>query len=142
MLLMLVFGIIGFGIVMAQQVALNNAARQAARAAVVPGAQCGSAGASGSGIARQAQLDSTTIYLNPNNTTVNIRRGTTMPSTAAGWTAATGCTGSTTLAPCVGSAVGENIYVRVRHVTTLNLPFIQPTFDLSGTGAFRCEYSS
>jgi Flp pilus assembly protein TadG len=38
MLLVLVFGIINFGAIFAQQIALNNAARQAARAAVVAGA--------------------------------------------------------------------------------------------------------
>lgn len=141
-LIMLLSGIIAFGIVLAQQIALGNAARQTARSAVVPGAVCGATGATGTGLLRAAQQDSTTLYVNPNSVTVKAVRATARPADDAAWTAAASACGTATTSPCLGSAVGDNVYVRVGYTTTLNLPFIQPTFNLSGVGAFRCEYSS
>lgn len=134
---MLVSGIVVFGIVMAQQVALGNAARQAARALVVPSATCGTTGASGSGLTRQAQTDATTIWLDPNQVTVDVDRAQTRP---ADLTFANECSGPT-YAPCLGSAVGDNVYVRLRYTSTFSMPFVRPSFQLSAIGAFRCEYA-
>lgn len=136
-LIALVSGIITFGIVMAQQVALGNAARQAARSAVVSGVTCGTTGTAGSGLRRQAQIDSTTIWLNPDSVQVDVQRASARPSDNA-W--GNSCTGSG-VAPCAGSTLGDNVYVRLRYTSTLQMPFVQPSFNLTGVGAFRCEFS-
>ena len=47
-LVLLISSIVGFGVVLAQQMALGNAARQVARSAVVDGSFCGTGGGTGS----------------------------------------------------------------------------------------------
>ncbi|GAB3065716.1 TadE family protein [Pedococcus soli] len=138
---LLVSGIMTFGIVFAQQLSLGNAARQAARQSVVPSSPaCGTgqaAGNAGTDLTGQAKSDSSTIWLNPNDVVVTIKRATTTPPS---WSTGT-CTGATTKA-CDGSAPGDNVYVRLQYTSQLNLPFMQPTFNLESTGVFRCEFTS
>src|SRR5687767_4590771 len=73
-LTLLIFGIISFGIIFAQQIALGNAARQAARAGAVSGPTCGTSGSPGTGLIGQAQTDATTLAVNPSSVVVTIRR--------------------------------------------------------------------
>lgn len=133
-LVLIISGIVGFGFVFAQQIALGNAARQAARSAVVDGPVCGATGSPGSGIKGQAQTDATTIGLNNAGVTVTVSRVPTagLPSDPCG---------SSTNKPCAGSAVNDNLQVRLGYTSTLALPFFQPTFNLTATGMFRCEFS-
>lgn len=142
-LVLLLSGIMAFGVVFAQQLSLGNAARQTARqSAVSSSPACGTgqaAGNAGTALTGQAKTDATTMWLNPPNVTVTIKRSPTAP-TAASWTSGT-CSGDTAKA-CDGSAPGDNVYVRLQYTTVLNLPLVQPTFNLEAVGAFRCEFTS
>lgn len=139
MLVMLISGIVGFGFVFAQQIALGNAARQAARMAAVSGPTCGTGQAAGSAatnLTARAKSDSTTIGIPANGVAVTIKRAGSMPTD---WSAGT-CTGDSTMA-CTGGASTDNVYVLIQYRSVLNLPFFTPSFNLSATGAFRCEFS-
>lgn len=127
---MVVFGIIAFGIVFAQQLALGNSARQAARYGVVSGRTC-------SQIVDEAKSSAGTIGMNGANVNVTVKVGSTAAS------ASDKCSGAGTVQPCTGSTSGQNVYVTAAYTSSLIVPLvvINPSFDLTGTGAFRCEYS-
>ena len=144
-LVLLISGIIGFGAVFAQQIALGNAARQVARSAVVDGSFCGTGGGSGSAgtkLTQEAKVNSNTIFLTTNNVQVEIKRATTTPTEnySTAWSGSGMCSGDAAEA-CTGSTAGDNVYVRLRYTSTLSLPFFQPSFNLTSIGAFRCEFS-
>lgn len=138
---LLLSGIMTFGIVFAQQLSLANAARQTARQSVVSSSPaCGTgqaAGNAGTDLTGQAKSDSSTIWLNPPSVVVAIKRDTATPSS---WSSGT-CSGASARA-CDGSTPGDNVYVRLQYTSQLNLPFVQPTFNLEAIGAFRCEFTS
>ena len=138
---LLLSGIMAFGIVFAQQLSLSNAARQVARQSVVSSSPaCGTgqaAGSAGTELTGQAKSDSSTIWLNPPDVVVAIKRAGTTPTS---WTSGT-CSGASTKA-CDGSTPGDNVYVRLQYTSQLNLPLVQPTFNLEAVGAFRCEFTS
>ena len=148
-LVLLISSIVGFGVVLAQQMALGNAARQTARSAVVDLAYCGTGGGTGSGgtmLIQEAKLTSNTLFMTTNNVRVEIKRASTTPTEnyATAWTGTTAsplCSGDTAQA-CMGSTFGDNVYVRLRYTSVLSLPFFQPSFQLSSIGAFRCEFQS
>ena len=128
-LITLVFGIIGFGVLFAQQLSLSNASRQAARFGAVDGQTCDS-------ITAEARNVASTIAMSGSSVGVLITRGTTPPTAATPSACASGAT-----EPCAGSSAGQNVYVRTTFTSTMVVPFMQPTFDLTATGAFRCEFS-
>lgn len=121
----LVFGIIGFGIVFAQQLALGNAARQAARYGVVADRTCAQ-------IKAEAQSTARTVAMSgPDSVSVKV-------GTHEG--AAVACADDEP--PCEGSDPGDNVYVVVDYKSTMIVPVAGiPDFDLEGTGVFRCEFS-
>ena len=132
LLVLLVFGIIQFGIVLAQQVALGNGARQGARLGVVGGRTCAQiqseAQAAASTVAMASSQVWVAVYLNASAT----------PVCAESLSGA-----STTTKPCLGSAVDDTITVTTRFDSKLVIPFgpNEPVFTLSSKGVFRCEYS-
>lgn len=137
-LVLILCGIIGFGFLFAQQLALGNAARQAARSAAVASTYCGTgqgAGSAGTQLTGQAKVNATTVGVTSNNVVVALKRSTSTPTD---WTSGT-CTGDTTQA-CAGSTAGDIVYARVSYTSTLNMPFFTPSFDLAAIGAFRCEF--
>ena len=143
-LVLIISSIVGFGVVLAQQMALGNAARQTARNAVVDLAYCGTGGGTGSPgtmLTQEAKLNSNTLFVTPNNVRVEIKKATITPANVYGtdWTGT--CTGDSGVASrvCNLSTTGDNAYVRLRYTSTLSLPFFQPSFNLSAIGAFRCE---
>ena len=143
-LVLLISSIIGFGVVMAQQMALANASRQVARSAAVKGAFCGTGGGTGSPgtmLVSEAKVNATTLFVTKNNVQVEIKKATTTPTEGYSTAWSNTCSGDTTQ-PCDGSAVGDNVYVRLRYTSVLSLPFFQPSFQLSSIGAFRCEFQS
>ena len=127
---MVVFGIIAFGIVFAQQLALGNSARQASRYGVVSGRTC-------SDIISEAKSSAGTIGMAGSDVAVTVKVGSTVAS------ASNKCGGAGTVQPCTGSTTGQNVYVTTAYTSNLIIPLavIDPSFDLDGTGAFRCEYS-
>jgi Flp pilus assembly protein TadG len=128
LLIILVFGIISFGIVFGQQLALGNAAREASRSGVVEGRTCAN-------VAAAAQDAANTIGMSGANVTVTVKRG----ATAA---AATNVCGSATANPCEGSAVGDSLYVQLGFTTKVMIPLVlDENVALQSDGVFRCEYS-
>jgi Flp pilus assembly protein TadG len=131
LLVMFVFGIVAFGVVFAQQLALGNAARQAARYGVVADRTCAQ-------LVTEARNAATGIAMRSQDARVSVRVGSTRA------TATSRCaTPTSTSVPCEGSTVGDNVYVSVDYTSRLVVPLVvaEPTFDLRGEGAFRCEFS-
>ena len=132
LLVLLLFGIIQFGIVLAQQVALGNGARQGARFGVVGARTCAQ-------IQSEAQAGASTIAMAPSQVWVAVYRSdSASPVCAESQSGA-----STTTKPCLGSAVDDTITVTTRFDSSLIIPFgpNEPVFTLSSKGVFRCEYS-
>ena len=124
-LLLVVFGIINFGFVFAQQISLNSGARQAARYAVVDGRFCNQ-------IETEGQSGAATIGMT----------AAQVPTPAI-----TNCpSGSTTVKPCTGTSSGANVTVTITRSSTWVVPF-PPLFTstnapvLTGRGVMRCEFS-
>ena len=88
LLLMLFFGIISFGIILAQNMALNNGAREGARYGVVDGKTCAQ-------ITATAKNASSSISMSPADVTVTIKRGQTAQL-------ATNACANTSTKPCCG----------------------------------------
>lgn len=131
-LIMLVFGIISYGIVFAQMLALGNGAREAARYGVVENRTCGQ-------IATAATDASNTIAMSGADVSVTITRGASQASATAGGNRC----GSAATNPCEGSADGDSLYVRLDFTSEVIIPlaFVDDTVDIDGRGVFRCEYS-
>lgn len=128
--IILVFGVISFGIVFGQNLALDNAAREAARSAVVENRTCGQ-------IETTATDAANSIAMDGDDVTVSIKRG----QSAA--LAVNACTGGDAVTPCTGSAAGDSIYVRVDFTSQLIIPLalVKDSYPISGNGVFRCEFS-
>lgn len=130
-LVLLVFGIMSFGILFAQTLALNNAARQGARYGAVGNRTCAE-------LIAETKAASQSINLNPANVTVEVLRGTSLNSATV---AAAGC-GTGTNLPCIGSNPGDNVYVKASYNSKMLIPlFATGGFTVGGTGGFRCEYT-
>ena len=129
LLLMLFFGIISFGIILAQNMALNNGAREGARYGVVDGKTCAQ-------ITATAKNASSSISMSPADVTVTIKRGQTAQL------AANACANTSTK-PCAGSAAGDSLYVETHFTSRTLVPMVilDDTVDIDGVGVFRCEFS-
>lgn len=129
-LFLLLFAIIIYGMVFAQDLSLSNSARQAARSGVVATADCAS-------IKKTAQDNAGTIGMSGTDTTVTIMRGTSED------TASAYCTSSDEDAdqPCASQPDNTNLYVTLDHDVAKILPFVPTPNSISGKGVFRCEFS-
>lgn len=120
-LIVMVFGIVNLGVVLAQQISLNNGARQAARYAVVDGRNCGQ-------IKDEGERNAETIGM--------VLADVPTP-------VVTNC-GADTVKPCSGTTTGSNITVTMTRTADWTVPF--PPFvsgtapTLTGTGVMRCEF--
>ncbi len=145
LLLVIVFGIIDFGVVFGQSLSLNNAARDAARYSVVrqidgsPSRSCYDtlARTRAASVGIGLVPDRVGVTVSVNGTTVcSISAGTALPSSAN--------TPALQRAPCAGSVSGTTDQLRVAatYATGLAVPIVGvSTFNLTGNGYFRCEYS-
>ena len=127
-LLLIVFGIIVYGMVFAQSLSLSNSARQAARSGVIEGTTCGQ-------INTLAKDSADTLGMQGTDATVTVTRG----SSEAG-ALAFGCTGVSTLQPCKTQAQGTNVYVKLTFAFKPIVPFIPAPSTLTGKGVYRCEF--
>jgi Flp pilus assembly protein TadG len=144
LLIMLIFGIIAFGIVFAQQLALSNSARQAARAGVVNVTTQNTCGQ----ILTNVQDNSKTIMLgDTKKTTISVQ---IVLHDAVANTDTTKCANATsysgaaaTVVPCSGSSAGSYITVQAKYDAPLVIPLIPvgPTVGLTGKGVYQCEFS-
>lgn len=129
LLIAFLFGIISFGFLFAQDLALGNAARQTARYGVVETRTCGEI------VAEAISAASPLVTIDASQ--VHIKRGQTEASTTAV------CAGGGTDKPCEGSHDKDNLYVRLDFGATMLLPLpgIDSDVALDGSGVFRCEWS-
>ena len=147
-LIMLIFGIIQFGIVFAQKLALSNAAREAARAGTV--AINASAQMTCQEIADQIKNTVGTIALNTSDVQVWIIlkpdptvAAATYPPVCSGNTGTSMSNPATT--PCTNASstaqLTAQLIVQVSTPATIAIPFAVSTgVTLTGSGAYRCEY--
>jgi Flp pilus assembly protein TadG len=131
--IMIVFGIISFGLVFAQQLGLSNGARQGARSGVVSGATC-------KAIYAEARDAAGTVAMSSSSVTVSIKRG------ASADTATNPCgsdPSTSTTQPCKGSAAGDSVYVKTSYDSQLIIPPIifKNHYPIDSTGAYECEFS-
>jgi len=118
------FGIIAFGVIFAQDLALGNSARQAARVGVVEDRTCAD-------IEREIDESIDTIGIDDSAdlTGVSITRN-----------GVSAC-GSEDLRPCTGAAEGDNIRVVLTYQAKPMVPVPGvDTVEITGKGQFRCEY--
>jgi Flp pilus assembly protein TadG len=126
-LIVVVFGIVNLGFVFAQQISLNNGARQGARYAIVDGRTCDQ-------IKAETKDSAATIGM----TATQVPEPVVTPVTY------TPCSG--TAKPCAGKPSGTNIKVEMSRSAAWVIPF-PPLFTsgnaptLTGTGVMRCEFS-
>jgi Flp pilus assembly protein TadG len=126
-LLLIVFGIIVYGMVFAQSLSLSNSARQAARSGVISGTTCDQ-------ITQLAHDAAGTIGMSGSAASVSIKRGTTEA------TSADACGGGGSTQPCKSQAVGTNVYVTLSYTPKAIVPIIPIPNKLSGEGVYRCEF--
>jgi Flp pilus assembly protein TadG len=123
-LLAVLIGIVNYGFVFAQQISLNNGARQAARFAVVDGPTC----------------DDVIAEFKNGAQTIG------MPEASVPDPDVSGCGGGGGAQPCAGSTPGDNVTVHFEHTSTWVVSFppfgsIIPSPTLTGDGVMRCEFS-
>ncbi|MCY4727538.1 pilus assembly protein [Nocardioides sp. STR2] len=125
LLILVLFGIATFGFLFAQDLALSNAARQAARFAAVAGHTCDDVKAEA--IAAAPLVDD----LGADDITVSMDDGISA-----------GC-GSSTAEPCRESEDGASVAVDITYEADVILPVpgLGSTRTLSSKGVFRCEFS-
>lgn len=129
-LFLLLFAIIIYGVIFAQDLSLSNSARQAARSGVVPTADCAS-------IKQAAQDNADTIGMDGADTTVTIKRGASEGAATAYCTSS----GEDAEHPCAAQPANTNLYVTLDHTVAKILPFVPTPDSISGKGVFRCEFS-
>jgi len=140
-LLLIVFGVITFGMVFASQLSMNSAARDAARAGVVQ--NLNATGLSCSAIATQArtQVDPLGGKATDVAVTVTGPDGSTSCSIAKNTAAVTGSSATTM---CTNSnTYSGQLVVKLTYTANspLNLIPAASSIPLSATGSFTCEYS-
>jgi Flp pilus assembly protein TadG len=139
-LLLIVFGIINFGLIFASQISLNSAARDASRAGVVQ--PLGGVGLTCAAIATAARNNGGTIGAPSAAVAVTV----TGPSGSTCSLAARSSTviGSGSSPPCIGSSTlaDPQLTVKLTNEYTSPVPLVPPsTLTQTATGKFQCEYS-
>ncbi|HET7901084.1 MAG TPA: TadE/TadG family type IV pilus assembly protein, partial [Candidatus Nanopelagicales bacterium] len=146
LLLLLVFGIINFGIIFSQQLTMNNAVREGARRAVVNDQ---SSSRTCDQILAAVQNDMSGLALNKTAVKIKI--------TQNGFTNSNGCgsayqstsfgSGTKDNVPCKGSASGTGIpslQVEAQYVSSIPIAFppFPTTITLNSKAVYRCEFSA
>lgn len=140
-LVVLVYGVIEFGVVFAQDLGMGNGAREGARyAASTPTAACNDG--SSTDIVRRTRTASGTVLLDTSDVTVEVYVG---PDEATATIPGTEICFETTpeaSAVCAGSDPGDSVYVLTTYQHPLFIPFgpNRPSFTLEGRAVFRCQY--
>lgn len=148
LLLLLVFGIINFGIIFSQQLTLNNAVREGARRAVVndPGSP-----RSCDQIISSVKNDLSGLALNASQVQVKVTQsGFTNASSACGSSFVTSTFGNATKdhVPCKGSLSGTgaipSLQVETKYVSSIPVAFppFPTTITLTSKAVYRCEFSA
>ena len=128
-LLLLVFGIINFGVLFGQQLALNSAVREGARAAVVVGTATTTTGL----VQDKVRGAVSAIAMDPSDVAV-----TTQYDSNTSPTVTTMVTGV-----CPNKGGGEDLYVKAKYTATPLIMWPIPglnSFNLQADAVFRCEW--
>jgi Flp pilus assembly protein TadG len=145
-LLLVVFGIINFGVIFGQQLALNNGVRLAVVAGNPANQTCqqvvtGVQSASGPAIAMNTSDVSVQVQRVLSTNTSSVSFNCFSPSFSS-----TGTGGGSGSRVCVDSTNRDNSIKAVAHYQTdflVPMPFITaPTFTLTATAVYRCEFNS
>jgi Flp pilus assembly protein TadG len=149
-LLLLVFGIITFGIIFSQQLTLNNAAREGARKAIVNEVVATPAtdNRTCDGIRRSVQDAIAGLGMTASDVSVRVTQDGWTNSNACGSGFVTSFSGAAaTRTPCRGSfdvATGSrDLIVEARYESTLPAAFppLPRTITLTSKAVYRCEFS-
>lgn len=148
-LILLVFGIIAFGIAFSGWLATSNAAREAARTGVVLNRTCDDIAKSyvtASGQTLGLATPITVTITRAGNATYPARACTTtiVPGSGGAWeVSSTWSTGSASTIPCRSSGPGfDRLQVVATSPARLSIPFWgDQALTLTGKGVFRCEFS-
>jgi Flp pilus assembly protein TadG len=141
-LLLLVFGIISYGTLFAQQLALNNGVRQGARIAVVEGSLASDKTCAG---AVSAVRNSTGPAIAMNTADINVKV-TRSASTPCG-TAVNPSSGTVVCTNSINAATGaqQSVIVEATYPAELILPLpvpgLQDSFTLTSKAVYKCEFS-
>lgn len=136
-LMLLIFALLGFGFVFAQQVGLNNAARDAARAGVVK--PLGGTPLTCANILNQARSTvGGTIGMSATAVGVSVSGPAGSCAVAAGSSVP-----ASTTTPCVGATSGSQLSVTLTYQSQLPVAVAGfSSMGLSSIGRFQCEYAS
>ena len=148
LLLLLVFGIINFGVLFSQQVSINNGVREGARRAVVGDP---SAPRTCDGILASVRNQLSGLALNPDDVEIKVTQdwGSGSDSNGCGTAYVLGTfAGSATDVPCKGSYdsttnTARSLIVEARLVSTIPVSFppFPTTTTLNSKAVYRCEFS-
>ncbi len=136
LLMLIIFGIIQFGFVMAQSAALSNGARAGARYGVVnilSDHNCG-------GVVAQVRQATQTIGLVRAKVAVTVKRGSTLVCSSP---ANSETVTNASSAPCtvpVGVTDNDVLNVQATYISPTLVPIGLNDFNLEGDATFRCEY--
>jgi Flp pilus assembly protein TadG len=147
-LLLVVFGIVNFGIIFSQQLTLNNALREGARKAVVNEV---SANRTCQGILDSTRNELVGLALRPDDMEFAITTSGYTSTEPCGPSSFSTTTSTPTSVPCRGSFVttptsgtAGSLVVEGRFETDALIGFLpfSPTFTVSGKAVYRCEFSA
>lgn len=143
LLLLIVFGIINFGVIFSQQLTMNNGVREGARRAVVADT---ASPRTCNQIISSVQNQLSGLGLNPTQVAIKV--------TQQGWSNAQAC-GATfqkstfgaaaNLVPCKGSfSSSGSLIVEARYVSNIPVSFppFPTTITLTSKAVYRCEFSN
>ena len=139
-LLLLVFGMLNWGVVMSQQISLNSSVRDAARAGVVTGG-VGATGQTCQQVIDRTRNSVSALNFTPANLGVTVTLDGTTVCTAPAGQASASSGGSTIV--CSGAAPGGGqLKVATTYTSKMLVAIIPPAnFTLSAAGQFTCEYT-
>lgn len=146
LLLLVVFGIINFGVLFSQQITFNNSVREGARRAVVNDP---ASPRSCDGILASVKNDLSGLGINKTAVQVKITQSGFTSSNACG-SSFVATTFGTTAAniPCKGSLSGSgtipSIQVETKYVSSIPIAFppFPTTLTLTSKAVYRCEFSA
>jgi Flp pilus assembly protein TadG len=143
LLLLVVFGIVNFGVVFSQQLTLNNAVRAGARSAVVVGQllDCPA-------VRSRVSEDLNGLAMDPTTTSVRVTLLTpsgsvvTTPCTTSYLSVTDQSTGSGAY-PCQGTAPGTSVVVEGHYTSSIPVSFppFPTSLPLSAKAVYVCEFS-
>jgi Flp pilus assembly protein TadG len=143
-LLLLVFGLINFGVAFGQQLALNNAVREGARKAVVAGSLTASKQCAG--IPSNVAADANALAMDKSRLTYRVSQtfssanscSTPTGSFVPGYTGGVG-----SRVPCTTAGPADSLTVEARYPATwlISFPPFSGSLTLKSKAVYRCEFS-